>query len=575
MLRQGRFSVPWHQRYFDWKPQHVETLLKDVALAAAEQRPSHFLGSVMLIKTRKKNKWNINDGQQRIITFLLICAWLFENSSASGDKLTESHMMRLLFDIPETHKYTLADARKLSPRVTPPQNDKKNFEALICGETVGANGKMTAAWKIIGDFLGGKKAKELADITDFILNKLLVVEILVGQGTDPNAIFEVLNHRGKKLESMDLIKNYIFSFFNDPESEQQRTTVLEKMEIIYNSFGGKVGIVSEYVRCHLQMELGFLRGGNDYFYDDVKGKIAERAATAPQKRQFVFDLVDKLAQKHRLQLFLTITQNSRESEYLQQFIGDSGSFDNNRKVYDYLTDLREYKIARPVIFALLCRYSEEKAPNKKRMVAVFANKGCKFLASYVQRVTHMEGGFKPSAYEVALAGLAYDIGNGKCLNKAQFKIALGKFPDKDLMSDSIYKERMSAVMCSTQKAKYILACIVEHEQPDISFRYQDPDITVEHILPQGEDYLDGWEEFTKDDSGKYIQRLGNLTILHRRDNKSGEEYNQNFAAKKGLYERCSYGITKELCRHDDWSPKAIISRQKKLAMIAAQIWDFQ
>lgn len=50
LLRSGRFTVPRHQRYYDWEDEHVDVLLNDLEEAVDENSPCHFLGSIMLIK---------------------------------------------------------------------------------------------------------------------------------------------------------------------------------------------------------------------------------------------------------------------------------------------------------------------------------------------------------------------------------------------------------------------------------------------------------------------------------------------------------------------------------------------
>lgn len=45
LLSSGLFAVPWHQRYYDWKPRNVEELLLDVQEAVASERAAYFVGA--------------------------------------------------------------------------------------------------------------------------------------------------------------------------------------------------------------------------------------------------------------------------------------------------------------------------------------------------------------------------------------------------------------------------------------------------------------------------------------------------------------------------------------------------
>ena len=75
LFYQGCFDVPWHQRYYDWTRNDVQALLHDIADALKEERDCYFLGAIMLVEVEPR-RWEINDGQQRMVTISLICAAL-------------------------------------------------------------------------------------------------------------------------------------------------------------------------------------------------------------------------------------------------------------------------------------------------------------------------------------------------------------------------------------------------------------------------------------------------------------------------------------------------------------------
>lgn len=574
MLLQGQFVVPPHQRFYDWGTGHVRALLEDVEEAVAEGYTCHFLGNIMLIP-QKRGKWLINDGQQRVVTFMLVCAWLCRAAGETGDSRTEGQMMQLMFDLDNMHNKTLDDANKLAPRLTPPSMDETNFNLLIQGDSVGTNGKMTAAWDTIEHFFNAPHRQERQwqkQFADFLCNKLLIVEIVVDQTLNANSVFEVLNHRGKKLEDVDLIKNHVFSFLNVPGEEERMQTVERHIKGVYSSFRD-IRTVSAYVRCSLQVEFGFLHGGKDQFYPDVKKRIADNGNIA-DKRDFVYGLARKLAHEQRLALFRTITRPSSGGDYLKKLTAHTAN-DAERNIRHFLGDLSGYSIAQPVVFALLCCYGEAKDKDVKSR-AKFAVKCCKFLASYLQRVAHTQGSFKPSAYEMDLANLAHEVGQGNCTSPEQFMECLKKYNAADLITGPKYLEQMKTIMYSSSaKAKYILARIAEHQQPTIGLR--DSDVIVEHILPQGDgrDIAQGWGKFDDSNRAAYTDRLGNLTLLHRKDNKPQVKHSKNFAAKKAVYEACLYEMTKALCEYDDWGPATVEERQEKLAKLAAEIWNFR
>ena len=75
LLHKGRFEVPWHQRYYDWDEKDVRALLQDIEEAVNEKRRCYFVGAVIVVEVAD-DMWEINDGQQRMVTVSLICAAL-------------------------------------------------------------------------------------------------------------------------------------------------------------------------------------------------------------------------------------------------------------------------------------------------------------------------------------------------------------------------------------------------------------------------------------------------------------------------------------------------------------------
>ena len=573
LLRCGFFNVPRHQRYYDWEDSHVKALLDDLAEAASHSIPCHFLGSIMLIKNGSEEEWEINDGQQRIITFSLICAYLCKSFHDRGSSTQENQILRVLFGLREGHNKTLQDANDLLPRVTPPRENKMNFNLLIRGHDVGANGKMILAWNAIAKFFENPQYQNLSwqkKLLNFMLNKVLVVRLEVDESLDSNAIFETLNYRGKYLDQVDLIKNYFLSFFSSNETTARGDTVYEGFERVYENFSGKV--VSEYVRCYMQAKYGFIN--KEQFFRDTRNRFGN---PKKEKSDKVYKLVNDLAKNENIQIFKTIRQKSSSTDVLHQLTIDAKKTNNRRKVDAYLLDLHEYTITRPLIFSLLCRYVY--APkNKKKIKAKFVYNCIKILASFVQRTTHV-GNFKPSLYEEKFADLAKSISENKCTTAQQFLNDIKTYDNAEIIDDARYIEQMKTrfySQASIKKSSYILKKIVEHEAQGVIIN--DDQVSVEHILPKSDEHNSkpAWaEKFDQNDVNILVHCLGNLTLLSKKDNSPKASDNESFAAKKKIYANSSYQLTKDICVHAEWTPQIVQNRQAKLAKIAAKkIWDF-
>ena len=108
----GRFAVPWHQRYYDWTPTNTHELLLDLDEAIKEGRRCHFLGAILLVETAE-GQWEINDGQQRMVTVSLISAALCRRfARETGDSQREGQALRMIFDLDDARCRLVAGERR-------------------------------------------------------------------------------------------------------------------------------------------------------------------------------------------------------------------------------------------------------------------------------------------------------------------------------------------------------------------------------------------------------------------------------------------------------------------------------
>ena len=178
LLYKGKVELPWHQRRYDWSKENVNELLIDLDEAFRENRESYFLGALVLVE-KSDRTWEINDGQQRIVTYSLICARLAKMFANGVDPQREGIALRNLFDLSTDHTESLAQADKLEPRVSPPLDNRVNYRLLIRGHNIGTNGKLTAAWNEIDRHFLAVDIEKAKQFFDFVVKKLEVVCISV------------------------------------------------------------------------------------------------------------------------------------------------------------------------------------------------------------------------------------------------------------------------------------------------------------------------------------------------------------------------------------------------------------
>ena len=572
LLYKGKLEVPWHQRKYDWSRENVSDLLIDLDEAFRENRGSYFLGAIVLVE-KSDQSWEINDGQQRIVTYSLICARLARMFANGVDPQRESIALRNLFDLSTDHTESLTQSDKLEPRVSPPQDNRVNYRLLLRGHNIGTNGKLTTAWNEIDRHFLLVDVEKAKQFFDFVVRKLEVVCISVPKKVDPNSVFETLNARGKPLEDFDLIRNHIYSFFNDDSEQQRRDTVHEGLERLRRCFRDGPRTM-EYTRCFLQCEYGYLP--KDQLYRKTKLQIKRKIEESFENSDadYVFQLANKFTEGESAAVFNSIYSPREDDTIISRFIRDTGKISGSRNAYYFLHDLKHYKVTQPIVFALLVRYLRELDGRKRKAVARRAHIYLKALTSFVMRTALATQKFEPSDFESGFSALARDIMGADSLDSVPFASTLWDSDKNEVFYDCNFIEHMKQVTIrENRKAKRFLLGLVFNQQDDLNIISENK-YTVEHILPTSPEHLKGWAHFELKEHKDNIHLLGNLTLLSDRDNKPGAAYNRNFEKKKTIFEASLIKMTKEVSRVSEWSPAEIQSRQLKMARLACNVWDF-
>ena len=251
-------------------------LLHDLDEAVGADRRCYFLGTIMLVE-KQPGAWLINDGQQRMVTISLLCACLCRVFEEANDSLRERLALRIPFDVDENSTARFRDAETLLPRLTPPYDDSAHYNRLIRGNSIGSNGKLILAWQEIEQFVSGMSVEKAGVFLDFLIRRIEVACLYVPTDVDQNSVFETINSRGKQLEDWDLIRNYLYSYFNDDRERARRETVHDNLERVRTRLGDEKKVIG-YARCYFQYQYGFLPKGN--FYKETRRRIRAAAESS-------------------------------------------------------------------------------------------------------------------------------------------------------------------------------------------------------------------------------------------------------------------------------------------------------
>ena len=571
LICEGLFTVPWHQRRYDWKPEHVDELLQDIDDAINTGRRCYFLGTVILVKSGPM-QWRINDGQQRMVTLSLICACLRRIFMEHKDSRREHLALRVLFDIAENTSHAADNIDRLTPRVTPPRDDKTRYNLMIRGRAIGANGKLTQAWRQIDAFVHGMGADKAACFFDFLTQQLEVARLNIPESVDPNSVYETINCRGKRLDDLDLIRNHLYSYFNASDDIARRDVVHENLEDIYVELRDSSRF-TDYARCYFQSRYGFLQKSS--FYRDTRRHVQTSANREAKSSDYVFRLVEDFSCHDKIELFRAIAAPNRADHFVQEFASASGSH-GKRNISIFLRELQGYKITQPLLFALLWHYVRETDRRRKKNLAKSIHARLKHITSFVMRTAFVAPKFEPSHFESEFSNLAEQIMSAEHVSDVDVDASLKEWDSTyGIIDNKKFSSRLRNLeMRDNRKIKRLLVGVNHLVQTDSDI-VNESRCTIEHILPKAARHWSEWRSFGDVDPEDWVHRVGNLTLLGRQDNKPGEAENRDFIAKRKTYSRSAVQITREVGNCDRWSPQQIAKRQRRLTERAARVWSFE
>jgi len=566
----GRFTVPWHQRFYDWDIEQVDELLADLKEALDEGRASYFLGTIMLVESG--GGWEINDGQQRLITLCLLFAALSRQFSKRHDREARTRkatIHQILFDHNPNLDIYQADRTRDIPRIEPSRHDRSRFTQIIRGHDIGTNGKLTSAWNQISAFAKATGSDETETFFDFMIKNVEIVVLYVPQAENANAVFETLNGRGRRLDDVDLIRNHLYSYFVGPTDTERRITVHEHLESILATCR-TTAKSQEYFRCFYQCRYGYIQ--KKRFYRETRRKI-RNFSIGHNSGDYVYGMISDLADPRGVELFRTLNATNPSPELLQKFCAASGTTRKKRNLPTFLQELIGYKVAFPVIFALLRKFMGA-ADIDKKPVARAVHRCLGDLCSFVMRVSFCSSKFEPSRYEPAFANCARRISASTAISELNIRTDLKECDESQIMNDARFISRLLEVrMTDSRRAKRLLFGI-NREQESESDSLNFNGCKVEHVLPQSSKHWAGWTGFSSSgtDTQDWVSRIGNLTLMGSSDGR--ERSNADFATKKIIFDQSPIRITRELVQYDEWTPDIINNRSKEIAFKAAIIWSF-
>lgn len=545
------FFIPPFQRAYAWGKPEIERYFSDVSRIIESHldfkqhdKLEHFFGTVV-IKEEKAgfaNKSVVVDGQQRLTTTLIFLIALrdTETDPVKQDFINQNYLTN--------NSSSFQDKIKLK-QVT---KDWDAYKALV-NKAQHTPGVVSNAYELLRKFIiEKKKLNPEVDFEHYIISiqRMNVAVIFLDErpfkGEDPQIIFETLNSLGKPLTLSDLVRNFVLlNMESENQSDIYEKVWHPKIEEILNENTSK--FFRDYLQYKTASSLKVVSDNNtkelyQQFKDFVESGFVNHNA-------FIKDIVRYVNCYKWIITEInndTISPNNNKDKEIKELL---------RNIFH---DIKA-EAFKPFLLGLL-EYHQYTIENIRLSDEILIST-LKVIRTYLirRRVIGLTQG---------------ENKNIVLLSKKIEGIAKGNTPMLELLINMFYRLRlpnnseMSTALISMnfyeslkQYSKLILGKIEENNSK-VSVDFRNPEITIEHIMPQKLD--DSWKvelgEHFEEIHKNNLHNIGNLILTEF----NSEIGNKSFKEKKRKLNTSSLNYRLDVIERNVWSEQSMKEHQSNM-----------
>lgn len=540
-LQRGVYYIPDYQREYSWiADEQVDDFWRDLDSAVTYKRDNHFFGQVVIHDNKIENKKYIIDGQQRTTTtviFLAVLRELFKEIYKKYDYLNaqesyEDIRIKYIGRWSEENnrlRLTLGsidkDFFKNNIQINRPSEDilaeKDSHKRIIKAFNYFQN-KLTQKIEEESDYK--EKYRILLNYYETFLKGFRLMYVETDDINEAFIIFETLNARGKDLETSDLLKNHLFRI-SGKSIDVVKKTWLETVENL-----DEIDI-TKFLRHYWNSKFSFTREKELY------KKIQKYIDTPKKCEEFT-------------QNFFAMSDVYKALINPNEFSYFSDSIIQKKLINLKITGASSFY---PTVLSMVnSGYKENDILKIIKAIETLIFRNC------------VVAGKVANKYEILFGRIAYNISQKKFTDVQEIYDEISK----DTLSEEEFETAFNTFSIkSVAVAKYVLRELNDFDSLEVKAISDNCKLNLEHIMPKSKGNWKVDEESHK----KYINRLGNLTLLADEYNKSIQ--NKTFDVKKETYKKSKLQITNSICSFRDWNIDTIKQRQKDLFEKSKKIWS--
>jgi hypothetical protein len=544
LSRQIHYIVPEHQRDYSWTEDEVSQFWDDI-WQGVQTGTEHFLGPAVVRTNHEGHSYEIIDGQQRLTTTLILLAAIRNCYGERADTLAGTlqstyfgHIDRRTREtIPkftmnsvnnETFRSYVAEQKPMREIEQQERNRRtKLTNKRILQTYLYLKRKVDEVTNVNGHF----SSVPLADLEDFLKEKLSVIQIVVSDEADAFALFETLNERGIELSILDLLKNYLFKV-----AGTSRETVKQRWFETLANLDENVG--SKFIRHYWVSKNGRVQAGR--LYRAIRDSARSRAD--------VMRLSEELTHESRLYSALSTADDE---------LWDGRS----ARLREDIATLKLLNAAQclPVLMASHRRMEPEHFERVLHPMMVMAVR-YSLICQY-----------RTGALEIAYADLAHKVSRGDLLRAGAVRRELAALYPRD---DDFRTHFTSREIRTAKLARFILRELDVHASGGTVTPVSDPaSVNLEHIAPKQQ--TADWRDIGSlhgESYDSWVFKLGNQVLLERVANRNLGT--APFSTKREVLRASQITLTRQVGERPSWDINEIRDRQAALADLAVARWRY-
>lgn len=306
-----RLTVPEYQRPYKWTARNAIQLLDDITEAKNDNKEVYRVGTLILHKDQDDQgleRYNIVDGQQRIITFSLLLYALYELEKPT-ERRDIDFLRQQVFDNPFSRHHIPNNLNAFRRRTYKSSEEDGNMEHI----------------------------REMKRLRNFIEKQCELIVVITDDVSEAFQFFDSQNARGKALYPHDLLKAYHLREMADIDEQKTEQIVKEWEKIpqheLASFFGDYLYRVKEWINGNWAYRL------NEHNIYKFKGitKTARTPYAQFYKSAFSYaDLINSSAMP-----FVSGTREVNAFQLNTPIIAGKPFFDYTKHYYNILKDIQD------------------------------------------------------------------------------------------------------------------------------------------------------------------------------------------------------------------------------------------